>query len=85
MSFRLLHQRLPLSKHQNYLKTHYALPDSVVAPDDPLNAKALSLARMKGIDPDTYRGLGARNSPSELGRMLEVFLVQAMTATKKNG
>ena len=72
-------------KHQNYLKTHYALPDSVVAPDDPLNAKALSLARMKGIDPDTYRGLGARNSPSELGRMLEVFLVQAMTATKKNG
>lgn len=43
--------------------------------DDPLNAKALSEARLHGIDPDTYRGLGARNSSDELGRMLEVFFV----------
>jgi hypothetical protein len=66
-----------------YLKCHYALPDSVLPPDDPLNAKVLSLARLKGTDPDTYRGLGARTSPSELGRMLEVFLVHATKASKK--
>jgi len=70
-------------KHPEYLRTHYALPDSVAAPDDPLNAKALSQARMKGIDPDTYRGLGTRSGPAELGRMLEVFLVQSMKATRK--
>ncbi len=55
----------------------YSLPDNVAPPEDPLNAKALSLARLKGTDPDTYRGLGTRNSPKELGRMLEVFLVLA--------
>ncbi len=55
----------------------YSLPDNVTPPEDPLNAKALSQARLKGTDPDTYRGLGTRNSPKELGRMLEVFLVLA--------
>ena len=55
----------------------YSIPDNVVPPEDPLNAKALSQARLKGTDPDTYRGLGTRNSPKELGRMLEVFLVLA--------
>ena len=50
----------------------------MLIPDlDPLNAKALSQARLKGTDPDTYRGLGTRNSSKELGRMLEVFLVVA--------
>jgi hypothetical protein len=73
-----LFQRSP-----DYLRHHYSLPDTVSAPDDPLNAKALSQARLKGTDPDTYRGLGTRSSPPELGRMLEVFLVQAMKATKK--
>jgi len=66
-----------------YLKNLYSLPDSVSPPDDPLNAKALSLARLKGSDPDTYRGLGTRSSPNELGRMLEVFLVFATKASKK--
>ena len=70
-------------RNQDYLKALYALPDNVVAPEDPLNAKALSLARLKGTDPDTYRGLGTRSSPMELGRMLEVFLVLATKATKK--
>ena len=55
----------------------YSLPDNVTPPDDPLNAKALSQARLKGTDPDTYRGLGTRNGPKELGRMLEVFLILA--------
>ena len=68
---------------KDYLKNHYALPDTVLAPEDPLNAKALSEARLKGVDPDTYRGLGARSSANELGRMLEVFIVQATKATKK--
>ncbi len=66
-----------------YLKSLYELPESVTAPDDPLNAKALSQARHKLTDPDTYRGLGTRSSPAELGRMLEVFLILATKATKK--
>jgi hypothetical protein len=59
------------------------IPESTSPPEDPLNAKALSLARLKGTDPDTYRGLGTRSSPKELGRMLEVFLVLATKASKK--
>lgn len=70
-------------RNPEYLKILYSLPDDVVKPEDPLNAKALSEARLKGTDPDTYRGLGARNSPDELGRMLEVFLVLATKANKK--
>jgi hypothetical protein len=65
------------------LKHHYSIPDSVTAPDDPLNAKALSEAHLKGTDPDTYRGLATRSGPEELGRMLEVFLVLATKATQK--
>lgn len=70
-------------RNPGYLETHYAIPDSVSPPNDPLNAKALSEARLKGTDPDTYRGLGTRSSPAELGRMLEVFLVLATKATRK--
>ena len=70
-------------RNPEYLRNHYALPDSVSPPHDPLNAKALSQARHKVTDPDTYRGLGTRSSPKELGRMLEVFLVQATKANKK--
>lgn len=61
----------------------YGLPNSVSAPEDPLNAKALSLSRLKGTDPDTYRGLGTRSSSNELGRMLEVFLVLCTKASLK--
>lgn len=70
-------------RDQAFLKHHYSLPDSVSGHSDPLNAKALSQARLKGTDPDTYRGLGARISSGELGRMLEVFVVQATKATVK--
>lgn len=65
------------------LRNHYNLPDSVTEPDDPLNGKALSDARLKGVDPDTYRGLGTRNDPKELGRMLEMFIIQATQSNKK--
>lgn len=71
------------SKKPDQLKTLYGLTENLGINDDPLNAKALSEARLKGIDPDTYRGLGARISPDELGRMLEVFLVLVEKATEK--
>jgi hypothetical protein len=67
----------------DHLKFLYAIPDNAIVPLDPLNAKALSEARLKGTDPDTYRGLGTRSSPPELGRMLEVFVVYASKAAKK--
>jgi hypothetical protein len=60
------------------LANHFALIE--IEDEDPLNAKALSSARLKGVDPDTYRGLGARINGTELGRMLEVFLLQATRA-----
>lgn len=61
----------------------YNLTNNLGQNEDPLNAKILSEARLKGIDPDTYRGLGARISPDELGRMLEVFIVLVEKATEK--
>ena len=70
-------------RETSYLNTHYSIPESSSPPEDPLNAKALSEARLKPTDPDTYRGLGTRSSPNELGRMLEVFLVLATKASKK--
>lgn len=74
-------------RNVNYLQNLYSIPDSVIEPNDPLNAKALSQARWKGFDPDTYRGLGTRSDAKELGRMLEVFLVLVSrskeTITKK--
>lgn len=70
-------------KDQEYLKSFYSLVENVTSKEDPLNAKALSQARLKGTDPDTYRGLGTRSGPGELGRMLEVFLVLATKASKK--
>ena len=63
------------SRDDTLKKRFYSLPDNVESPEDPLNAKALSEARLKGTDPDTYRGLGTRSSSKELGRMLEVFII----------
>jgi hypothetical protein len=70
-------------KHPDYLKNLYTLPDNCVFPEDPLNGKALSQARLKGTDPDNYRGLGTRSSPKELGRTLELFLVLAQKNKKR--
>ena len=66
-----------------FLKNHYSIPAEVAPPQDALNAKALSKACHKGVDPDTYRGLGTRSSAGELGRMLEVFLVLAEKGKKR--
>jgi len=71
-----------LQRDTEALNNHYALAD-LDPPGDPLNAKALLNARLKGVDPDTYRGLGARINNVELGRMLEVFLLQATKATQR--
>ena len=70
-------------RNPEYLQNLYSIPNNVVRPEDPMNAKALSIARLKGTDPDTYRGLGTRSSPRELGRMLEVFLVLATKGKKR--
>lgn len=65
------------------LKAHYALTDNLGSEEDPLNAKELSQARLKGTDPDTYRGLGARINSEELGRMFALFLLQATKASRR--
>lgn len=71
------------SINKNLQNVLFGLTDSLGLNEDPLNAKALSEARLKGIDPDTYRGLGARTGESELGRMLEVFQVLVEKASEK--
>jgi hypothetical protein len=70
-------------RNEENLISLYSIPDNVSAPEDPLNAKALSQARLKGVDPDTYRGLGTRSGPKELGRMLELFLILASKGKKR--
>jgi len=71
-----------LQRDPKALNNHYALAD-LDPPGDPLNAKALLNARLKGVDHDTYRGLGSRINNTELGRMLEVFLLQATRAKQR--
>ncbi|HEU0074200.1 MAG TPA: hypothetical protein VFS30_09325 [Dehalococcoidia bacterium] len=63
------------------LSNHYALGG--IEKGDPVNASALSKARLKGVDPDTYRGLGARINANELGRMVQLFHLQATKASKR--
>lgn len=69
----------PGTKH---LQAHYDIAKSVSTPNDPLNAKALLNARLKGVDSETYRGLGSRITGDEMGRMLELFILQATEASK---
>ena len=71
------------SKEPDKQHVLFSLVDNLRDSEDPLNAKALSEARLKGVDPDTYRGLGARINPNELGRMFEVFFVLIEKATDK--
>ena len=71
------------SKDEDKQKILFSITEDLRDSEDPLNAKALSEARLKGVDPDTYRGLGARISASELGRMFEVFFVLIENASEK--
>lgn len=66
-----------------HLKTLYSLPDNMTGNNDPLNAKALSEAKHKGHDPEKYRGLGTRTNASEIGRILELFILLADNNKKK--
>jgi len=70
------------SKDQQSLDNHFSLIKTK-EPDDPLNAKALQKAKFKGIDSDSYRGLGSRINANELGRMLQVFILQATKAKER--
>lgn len=65
------------------LVNHYSLGDPTLTKTDPLDAGHLMKARLKGVDPDTYRGLGARISGEEMGRVLELFILQATKASKR--
>ncbi|MDC0760574.1 hypothetical protein POF51_07720 [Brevibacillus sp. AG] len=69
--------------NNDYLRNHYDLVKASSHTKDPLNAKALVTARLKGVDPETYRGLGSRINQEEFGRMLEVFILQSTTAKKR--
>ena len=69
-------------KNNKHLQAHYDLVKSVSAPNDPLNAKAMLNAKLRGVDKETYRGLGSRISGDEMGRVLELFIIQATEATK---
>jgi len=72
-----LYQRTPA-----ILEKHYALANPVIV-GDPLNAKALLEARFRPTDPESYRGLGSRISGGELGRALELFILQATRASDR--
>lgn len=63
-----------LSANAVRLKRHFELAKQKGR--DPLNAEALSAARHKS-DPPNYRGLGTRTSPKDLGRLVELFYIQA--------
>ena len=52
--------------------------------DDPLNAKAMSIAKHKVLDEGkNYRGLGTRNDPTERGRVLYLFLLYSSSKKPK--
>jgi hypothetical protein len=63
------------------LKKLYSLPD-LSGDMDPLNAKAMSEARIEE-DPETYRGLGTRSESKERGRMLKLFLLFSKSSKPK--
>lgn len=56
------------------LKRHFDL--SMADGSDPLNASAMQKGRHK-TDPGNYRGLGTRTDKKELGRLSELFFLQA--------
>ena len=68
-------------KNEDYLRKHYQLSSGNPSSDDPLNSNVLGAARLKGKDKETYRGLGTRNDAGELGRMFQLFLLQAEKGT----
>jgi hypothetical protein len=66
-----------LQKNDVRLQRLYALKNTQGR--DPLNAEALMKGRHH-TDPETYRGLGARSNPRELGCLAELFFYHAENA-----
>lgn len=62
-----------LQQYPDRLKKIYSLPD-LAGNDDPLNAVAMTKAKHKGLDTESYRGLGVRSDEKERGRLLQLFL-----------
>jgi hypothetical protein len=63
-----------LTVNETRLQRHYNLKNQ--KGHDPLNAEVLVSARHRS-DPPNYRGLGTRTGPKEMGRLVELFYVQA--------
>jgi hypothetical protein len=55
------------------LAKFYSLPKKS-GKDDPLNAKGMTAFKLRGIDPEAYRGLGTRTDAKERGRLIMIFL-----------
>lgn len=62
-----------LQRDSERLEKFYDLPRKS-GKDDPLNAKAMTAFKLKGVDPEAYRGLATRTDSKERGRLITVFL-----------
>ncbi len=63
------------------LTRHYAML-KIRKDRDPLNAKEMSIAKHHTDDP-TYRGLGARSTKKDKGRLVQLFLLNSKKESKK--
>jgi hypothetical protein len=64
------------------IKRHFNLISTTES--DPLNSIAMAKGRHKS-DPENYRGLGTRTDKKELGRLSELFYLQAEKGTGISG
>jgi hypothetical protein len=70
-----------LQNHLDRLTRHCAIPKSI-KDKDPLNAREMSIAKHHSDEP-TYRGLGTRSSKKDKGRLVQLFLLNSKTESKK--
>lgn len=63
------------------LNKHYNIPKEAKK-NDPLNAKEMSVSKHHTDDP-TYRGLGTRSGKKDKGRLVQLFLLNSRTESKK--
>lgn len=70
-----------IQKDSKRLARHYAMP-KIKKDRDPLNAKEMSISKHHTDDP-TYRGLGARSTKKDKGRLVQLFLLNSKKESKK--
>lgn len=70
-----------LQKDKARLEKFYSLPNKC-GRKDPLNAAAMSEYKLKGVDPATYRGIGARTEAKDRGRLVMIFLEYSKKESK---